>query len=143
MIIPLPWSLCSISISLCLITMIINSCASPPWSSFHVHAPSLCDLVATSPCHICCYAQLNSLNHNDISNLVSLITKTKLGLSGSPAIEELGLGPLELDPGCGGRRERSPPIPPIRRVRALYCGWWGAGVRNTSLALRVISNSKF
>jgi hypothetical protein len=86
MIIPLSWSLCFTSISTCLITLIIILCASPPWSSFHVHALSLCDLVTTTPCHmllhyVCCLYLTHSTWYNSISNLVLLITKTKLGLS--------------------------------------------------------------
>jgi hypothetical protein len=93
MIIPLPWSFCSMSISSCLITMIIVSCVSPPWSSFYVHTPSLCDLVATTPYHIHLHHVLlmpNSkhLTHG-ISNLVSLITKTKLRLSPWPPLTSM------------------------------------------------------
>jgi hypothetical protein len=93
MIISLPWSFCSMSISSCLITMIIVSCVSPPWSSFYVHTPSLCDLVATTPYHIHLHHVLlmpNSkhLTHG-ISNLVSLITKTKLRLSPWPPLTSM------------------------------------------------------
>jgi hypothetical protein len=57
--------------------MSIILCVSPPWSSFHVHAPSL---VATTPYHIhlhhmCCLCLTQEHLTHGISNLVSLITK--------------------------------------------------------------------
>jgi hypothetical protein len=81
------------------------SCAprsfSSTWSScplFYVHSfmifpiiscTKTCGLVAISLCHlllhhVCCLYLIQTTWHNDISNLVSLITKIKLGLSISP-----------------------------------------------------------
>jgi hypothetical protein len=74
---------------------------SSTWSSspsFYVHSFMIlliisytrsCGLVAISLCHlllhhVCCLCLIQTTWHNGISNLVSLITKTKLGLSISP-----------------------------------------------------------
>jgi hypothetical protein len=81
MIIPLPWTLCSMSIFSCLITMIIISypCTISLWSCGDHSLPH------TPSSHVLLMPNSIHLTHV-ISNLVSLITKTKLGLSTSKPV---------------------------------------------------------
>jgi hypothetical protein len=132
MVIPLPYALRSFS----------TTWSSSP--SFYVHSFMIlliisciksCGLVAISPCHlllhhVCCLCLIQTTWHNGISNLVSLITKTKLGLSLGHAsrVRVWGSCAMQLRDG-------------LRHIRLRYIGTWVTSQSRSKLWINEVAMS--